>query len=215
MKKRLFVTLLISILIILSLQFSSFAVIDQAQLFLSTDFQNDSSATQAMKYGVKTFQTLGYNITSGNILRRYIITNSKSTVLNYISGTGNNYAFLVSSHGNSNCFAMQNGNSSSYIYPSDISGYWHFVFLDSCSSMANDSFARAFRTTGYDYRASFGWYTTVTTSGSEEWWSHFKDVAGTTNIRSACLAAADQCSNSTPIRIYGDKTWDGKAWDKN
>lgn len=212
-KKFLFITI-ISLILICILQISSLAVIDQAQLFLSTDFQNDADAVQAMKHGVKTFQTLGYNIQGGLPLLHYSITDSKATVLQYIRGTGNNYAFLVSSHGNSSLFAMKLKDDNQDIYPKDISGYWHFVFLDSCSSMANDSFAQAFKTVGYSNRASFGWYTTVETPGSREWWSYFKKVAGTTNIRSACLSAADLCSNDTPIRIYGDKTWNGKAWDK-
>lgn len=214
MKKKFFITTIISMLLILTLQISSFAVIDQAKLFLSTDFQNNSLAVQAMNHSVDTFQTLGYDIQGGLPLLHYYVTNSKSTILNWLSGDGNNYGFLVSSHGNTGFFTMQSGNTSARIYPSDITGYWHFVFLDSCSSMANDSLAAAFKTTGYSNRASLGWYTTVGTDGSEEWWSYFKNVAGTTNLRSACLAAADNCSNSTPIRIYGDKTWNGYAWDK-
>lgn len=212
-KKCLIITIIFSILIIL-LQISSFAVIDQAKLFLSKDFKDDTSAKQAIAYSVKTLRNLGYDIKGGLPLLGYSLTDKKSDILNWLSGDGNNYAIVVSCHGNSSCFGMKNGDSSQCIYPSNITGYWHFVFLDSCSSMANDSFAKAFKTVGYNYRASFGWYTTVTTPATEEWWGYFKNEAGKTNIRSACLAAADKCSNSTPIRIYGDKTWDGKAWDK-
>lgn len=215
MKKRIFVTILISILIILTLQISSFAVIDQARLFLAKEWTSSNSAVQTTLYAVRTFKTLGYDVLGS--IPWYTVTDSRSTVLNYISGTGHNYAFYVFAHGDDGRFNMcrDGDNAPQRIYSSDITGYWHFVFLNCCSSMSSDSLARAFKTTGYDYRASLGWFNTVTDVASAEWWGYFKNVAGTTNIRSACLAAADQCSHSTPIRIYGDKTWDGKAWDKN
>lgn len=215
MKKRIFVTILISILIILTLQISSFAVIDQAKLFIAQEWSSDPSAVQTTKYAVKTFQTLGYDIKGGLPILKYTVTGLKSAILNWLSGDGNNYAFYVFAHGGSDNFTMENYDANQYVFPSDITGYWHFVFLNSCSGMATDVFARAFKTTGYNYRASLGWFNTVSNVASAEWWGYFKNVAGTTNIRSACLAAADQCSHSTPIRIYGDKTWDGKAWDKN
>ena len=43
----------------------------------------------------------------------------------------------------------------------------------------------------------------------------FKDIAGTTDLQKACLSATDKNNKyPTSIRIYGDKTWNGKAWDK-
>lgn len=183
MRKTIIKISLIVISIILLLQIPCFAAVDQAHLFLSKDFENDASAVQAMMHSVSTCRTLGYDIQGGiSIIIPFSITDSKTPVLNYISGTGDNYAFLVSSHGNSSLFCMKNGDPSSYIYPSDISGAWHFVFLDSCSSLADDDFAQAFRTVGYSNRATLGWFDTVNTSASAEWWSYFKNAVGTTNL---------------------------------
>lgn len=207
MRRKFLIVTIISLILITVLQISSFAVIDQAKLFIATDC-NNTLARQTTNYAIKTFEKLGYNVLGLSI------TGRKSDVLNYISGTGNNYGFYEYGHGGTGVFTMKNGDKNQYIYPSDITGYWHFVFLNSCSCLSNDAFGQAFRTVGYSNRAILGWYQTVTFGASDEWWSYFKNVAGTTNIRSACLAAADKCSNSTPIRIYGDKTWNGKAWDK-
>ena len=216
MRKRFFIITIICILLILAFQISSLAVIDQAKLFIAQEWTSSSSAVSATSYAVRTFQTLGYDIQGGLPVLKYTITNNRNDILNWLSGDGNNYAFYVFAHGADGRFNMSRdgANAPQRIYASDITGYWHFVFLNCCSSMETDSLARAFKTTGYSNRASLGWYTTVTDAGSAEWWGYFKNVAGTTNLRSACLAAADNCSYSTPIRIYGDKTWNGYAWDK-
>lgn len=176
--------------------------------FMSDDFSGIGEATTV--YAVSTFQMLGYNNMSG-IHNNYTVTSSKSDVLEYINYLGNNFGFYVNAHGNADLFTMQNCNPNQYIYPSDISGYWHFVFLDCCSCLATDKFARAFQTVGYSNRSTLGWYENVTVGGAEEWWWNFSNVAGSTNIRSACLTAADRSTNYTPIRIYGDKTWTGIA----
>lgn len=214
MKNKIIITLLIISGLLCMLTTNALAVKDQARLFMSTDFNNSTSMKHATLCAVATYRRLGYNVIGGTPILGYTTTSSRQTVLNYISGMGNNYAFFVSAHGNPNLFTMQSGNQSQYIRPTDITGYWHFVFLNSCSCMSTDAFARAFKTVGYSNRASLGWFNTVTFAGSEEWWSYFVNQAGTTNLRAACLAAADRCSNSTPIRIYGDKTWNGRAWDK-
>lgn len=214
MKKRFCIITIVLLMLMMTLQMSSFAVIDQAQLFIAKEWANNTYAVQATTYAVKTFQTLGYDIKGGLPALHYTITDSRSTILNYLSGTGNNYAFFVFAHGGPGIFTMNNSSASAAIRSSDITGYWHFVFINGCSCMSNDSFAQAFKTVGYSNRASLGWFDVVTSGASSEWWSYFKNQAGTTNLRSACLASADKCSNSTPIRIYGDKTWNGKAWNK-
>lgn len=215
MKRNLFTNILILFVVILFLlQVSCFAVIDQAKLFISTECNSHSSSSDTMKYALNTFSKLGYDIQRTSSLSGYQVTNSKAKVLDYIKGTGNNYALFVFAHGNTGIFTMNSSDVNQEIIPSNITGYWHFVFLNSCSCLSDDQFAQAFKTVGYNYRAILGWYKAVEFNASREWWSYFKNVAGTTNIRSACLAAADQCSYSTPIRIYGDKTWDGMAWDK-
>lgn len=207
MKKKIFIILNISLLLICILQISSFAVIDQAKFFIAGDIYC-SLTLQTTKYAESTFKKLGYD--NQGITSTYY----KSTVLDYISGLGNNYGFYEYGHGGTGVFTMKNGDASQYIYTSDISGYWHLVFLNSCSCLSNDAFGQAFHTVGYSNRAILGWYTTVQFGGSDEWWSYFKNEAGNSNLRTACLNAASNCSYSTPIRMYGDKTWYGYAWDK-
>ncbi len=194
--------------VVLMLQSSIFASNWQVQGFMSTDFSGIAETNSL--YAMNTFRNLGYNNVFGNN-DTWTTTGNKSTVMEYINYPGNNFGFYVNAHGNPNLFTMQNGNPSQYIYPSDISGYWHLVFIDSCSCLATDVFARAFQTVGYSNRSTLGWYEDVTVGGATEWFSYFKNVAGTTNIRSACLIAADQTSYYTPIRIFGDKTWTGIA----
>lgn len=217
MRKKLISILTIALILICLLQFSSFAIIDQAKLFISEELAYNTYNIQVMTYAVKTFKILGYNILNGNTgALNYHIANSRNQVLDYISGTGNNYGFFVHAHASDGAFNMSRDgdNAPQRIYSSDITGYWHFVFINGCSSMASDSLARGFKTVGYSNRASLGWYKGINNDAGAEWWKYFKDEAGKTNLRDACLNAADQCKLSTPIRMYGDKTWNGKAWDK-
>lgn len=191
-----------------------FASTDEVRLFLSEDFANSNSARETISLAVGTFQNLGYNNVLG--VNRYTTTNSRNIVLDYINGAGNenHYAFFEFAHGADGRFNMcKNGSiAPQRIYSSDISGNWHLVFLNSCEIMTTDSMARAFKTVGYSNRATLGWYKIVEVEACQQWWSYFYHLAGTTNLRSACLSAADQCSSSTPIRIFGDKDWNGKAW---
>jgi len=214
MKKTIKIVLLIAIILITFSQ-NCFAATDQFRAFMTMDYENSSlqisNANTSAANAVLTFQKLGYINAQGE--NRFYKTPYKSVVINeWISLTGNNYGFYVHAHGNPNLFTMTTGDSSQYIYPSDITGWWHLVFLDSCSCLSTDAFASAFKTVGYSNRATLGWYNDVEFVASAEWWGYFYPEAGTTNLRSACLAAADQCENSTPIRIYGDKTWYGWAW---
>lgn len=207
MKKKICFALIILLIIIFILQIQCFASTDQAKLFLSSQLSTSPYATQTMAYAVSTYNTLGYNILGSSPY--YTVTGSKSDILNYINWAGNNYAYFSFSHGTSNAFWVANND---YIWASDISGNWHFVFLNHCYSLYDNTFAQAFHTIGYTNRASLGWFDSVTDGASEEWWSYFKNVAGTTNLRAACLSAAGNCDHYTPIRIYGDKDWYGFAW---
>lgn len=144
------------------------------------------------------------------------VTNAtKANVLNYISGTGKNYGFLVSSHGYAGLFNMDlsKDDNSARVFPSDITGYWHFVFINACDTMKTDAMAQAFKTIGYSNRASMGWSGTILNAGSREWWGYFYNSAGNMNLRAAALDAASKCQYNTPIRAYGDKeNWAGYAW---
>lgn len=197
------------LILMLFLNANCFAATDQFRAFNTWDFDN-TIAVETLSYAVWTFQDLGYINANGT--NTFTTTNSRDTVISYIRESGNNYGFYMKAHGNANLFTAKQNTPSEYIYPGDISGNWHLVFIDSCSTGASDNFARAFNTVGYSNRAYLSWYTTVTVGASREWWGYFYQYAGDTDLRSACLAAADQCGNHTPIRMYGDKSWNGRAW---
>lgn len=210
--KFLFNVLIATLLFVFLFQVFSFASTDQAAIYFSSDFAGEQCAKDAANYAGLTFRKLGYNLTTVNGANLYVMTNSNQTVLNYITGSGNNYGLYVSSHGGTGWFSMQL-NGSTKIYPSDIKGNWHFVFLDSCRSLANGDFASAFKTTSaYSNRAILGWYKDVTTGASAEFWPHFYSFAGTESLRDCALDAASNCVADTPIRFYGDSSWNGYAW---
>lgn len=207
--KKIFLCFGLLIFCILNVSTRCFAATDIFRAFNAADLSSNASI-ETVSLATLSFQKLGYINEFGT--NTYTTTNSKNTILSYISGTGNNYGFFINCHGDSNKFSPKNGDPAQYIYPSDISGYWHLVFIGACLSAANDSFARAFDTIGYDNRAYLGWFNTIKVGGHREWWGYFYNYVATTNLRDACLLAADKCTYSTPIRMYGDKTWDGKAW---
>lgn len=211
MKKKISFIIFSIFILVCTINVSCFAGVDEVKLFLSDDLDRNVYAQQATVYAGRTFEKLGYKVRK-NVLTSYFVTSSKAPVLEYIQESGDNYAFFVDCHGNSNCFAMTNGDSSTYIYPSNITGGWHFVWINACECMATSNFAEAFHTVGYSKRISMGWYLTVTTGATLEWGAHFYNVAGSMGLRDACLNAAGQCENSTPIRLYGDKEWNGYAW---
>lgn len=207
--RKILLCIVITMVFVLNINTRCFAATDIFRAFNSVDF-NNSVGIETVSLATLSFQKLGYINEFG--ANKYTTTNSKSTVLNYISGTGNNYGFYVNSHGATNAIVLdKNDNQQIILYP-EISGYWHLVFLDCCNSAINENFSNAFHTSGYSNRAFLGWYTTVTTYGSREWWGYFYNYVGTTGLRDACLLAADKCSNSTPIKMYGDKEWYGYAW---
>ena len=190
-----------------------FASTDEFAVFSSVDASADSIMMSATAYGMLTFQKLGYINVNGTNMG---VTNAtREQVLNYISGTGKNYGFLVSAHGYAGRFNMNMSKTdgSQRVYASDITGYWHLVFINACDTMSTDEMARAFKTIGYTNRASMGWSGTISNEASKEWWGHFYNSAGNMSLRAAALDAASKCINSTPIRAYGDKeSWYGYAW---
>ncbi len=213
MRKK--ISLIVLIIIAYTCLFSNFcfAGVDEVKLFISGDFGSNPYNITATNYAAATFRKLGYSVRSGPTSHpNYTVTSSRSDVLTYIQESGDNYAFYVNSHGAAGIIAMQNGTSAQCIYPSDITGGWHLVWIDACNCLSNTDFANAFHTIGYSNRASLGWFNTVYNSAIAEWNGHFLSYAGTMGLRDACLAAAGDCSSSTPIRIFGDTSWYGYAW---
>lgn len=198
--------LVISIIMIF-ISTSSYASTNEFAAFQSNDMNGYD--TDCTSYAVWTFQKLGYNNSFGT--NNYYHTNDKGPVLNYIQNLGNNFGFYVMSHGNSEGFTMDINSNYQAIYPNNVKGYWYLVFLNYCESLSNNAFANAFQTTSASGRASMGWYANVSDAATSEWWSHFYPIAGSRDLRSACLSAADQSFLYTPIRIYGDVNWNGYA----
>lgn len=198
----------ILLIITASLSCNVFAATDQAGVFSTQDFVGyyGEPTVRVARTGI---EKLGYTVTHYNES-----VSSKSTVTGYINTSAKNYCLYLKCHASSTSLAIVNGDSSNYISQSEISGNWHFVFLDGCSTAEDNGWATAFKTVGYSNRAFLGWYQIVWTEPVYEWSVTFWDQVGTKSLRDAALAAADSVdgSGTTPIRMYGDKTWWGSAW---
>ena len=160
-----------------------------------------------MDFAYGGFRKLGYSASTS--------TAYYNNVMNWINTSSNNYGFYITTHGPSNAsaaagtsfFVTQEGN---YIYPSNITGNWHLVYIDACNSKRSDSFANAFRISGYSNRAYLGWATEVGMSSANQFNDYFWNTYVTTrSIQAAAVAAAGQVpgSGTTPIRFAGDTGW--------
>lgn len=137
---------------------------------------------------------------------------TKSSVMDWINASSDNYGFYICTIGSSGYFYDYYGNQ---ITPSEISGNWHLVFLDSGSSAATTNFASAFKTYGYSNRAFLGWSAGVDAASSLEFNYYFwHDYVCETTIRLAAIYAASNVpgDGTTPIRFYGDENWQGYSW---
>ena len=184
----------------------------QFESFLARGLTGNSTAHDAIQKLVNTYNKLGYQNALGG--SKFMVNVDKGSVINYMNYLGNNFAMILSCHGDGRKLSMSSKNDpGQFIYPNEVSnGYWHLVFLNACSSLKDDSFPRALKTVGYSKRACLGWYNIVDVSATDEFFGHFYKTAGTTNLRQALLDAANKCVRSTPIRIYGDVNWNGYAF---
>lgn len=109
-------------------------------------------------------------------------------------------------------------NTSWWKYTSNVTGNWHMVFLDACSTAATNGWASAFRVYGYSNRAFLGWNTNVDVGPACQFGSYFwpeaSNHAHSSTVYGAAVWAASQVpgSGTTPIRFYGDTTYNGRAW---
>ena len=206
--KKIFISIIICFTLIIQTS-NCFASNFEFKAFVSRDWGGDASSRNAASYMVNIYQKLGYRNSNGSGFVNYA---SKGDVTNYLNYLGNNFGMYICAHGGPDCIAMVNGVGSEYIYPNEMRGYWHLVFIDACSCLKTTVFADALKTTGYAKRACIGWYDTVTNVASEEFMKHFYVTAGKSNLRQSLLDAAQLCENYTPIRIYGDKSWNGYAF---
>ncbi len=151
---------------------------------------------------------LGYNASSNAYSTRQMITDIK----NYLSALSNEYAFFFTGHGNTTVLGF---HSTGWIRHSDVTGNWHFVFLDACQTATDTGWANAFKINGYSDRAFLGWNGSVAYDDSylfaEEFWPL---INGSNTVRQAAVDAAAMVpgSGSTPIKFYGDTSYTGEAW---
>ena len=139
----------------------------------------------------------------------------KTKILNYIGIGGNEYAMYIRCHGCPSYICGKNSSNTEArkIYPSDLSGNWHFVFLDGCETGASNNFASALHIYGYSNRAFLGWYNTVATSASKAFVQNYWPILAsstTKTVRQAALDTAALIASSTPIRFYGDTSYNGR-----
>lgn len=175
-------------------------------------YSNFSYATQSASLANTYLKKLGYTSSSG------VINNNFTTnpVLPFVRDDLNAYGFYIDCHGSTTTLATDN---KTILTTSQVKGNWHFVFLDACSTAANTNWANAFKiSSSYSKRAFLGWSNTVTTKNAYSFCSYFwpETYNGnhSNNIRDAAVWAADQVpgSGTTPIKFYGDKSYNGKAY---
>lgn len=196
--------------IVFSLDNKSYGIYDEAGVFVSRDFINLGGKTvhDNAKAGL---ESLGYNVTDHN----YQCT-TRSDVENYIDKPNKNYAFFLHAHASSTSMALTNNAiDDDSLFTSNVSGYWHLVVLSGCNTGATTSWADAFRVSSGSNKAFLGFYQQITIGNANTWNSLFWNYVGDMNLRQAALEATEftDVAGSVPVRMYGDKTWWGWAWN--
>lgn len=208
---KLLITSTIIAIMLLFFSTTVFAV-DNARVFSTNFFYTRDSDRQ---HAINGFNKLKYNVsTEDNSTRAQIFswTNSGGSAYN-----NNNYAFYISTHGASDIEAP-NGityfldTNSNQIVPGEISGNWHFVYIDACNSKRNNNFPNSLNITGHSQRAYLGWATEVGIAEANTFNNYFWETYITNyTIQQAAVKAAAEVpgSGTTPIRFSGDSSWYG------
>ncbi len=161
-----------------------------------------------INWAASAMNRLGYTATAKYYSTSQMITDIK----NYLKALTNEYAFYFSGHGSTTVLGFKRNG---WIRPSDVTGNWHFVFLDACSTAVDSGWADAFKINGYSNRAFLGWSNVVYSNNiykfAEKFWPL---INGTNAVRQAAVDAAAQVpgSGTTPIKFYGDVSYTGRAW---
>lgn len=158
-------------------------------------------------YAVDGLSKLGYSPCTSSI---GAIT--KTSMLQYIGRTDNNYGLYVHALGGQGFWDDYYGNR---ITASDLSGYWDFVFLDVTQTARDKTLANALHCIGYTNRCFLGWYNTVMFSDAETFGYYFwlEEVGRGNSIYSAAINAATAVpgAQSASIMLYGSTTYTGVA----
>lgn len=173
---------------------------------------NTAYATLSRNLAKTAFSGLGYTNSSTLVGD----TGLRSKVLSFVTNDTKAYGFYIDCHGNSTTLAT---DSMTILRSSEVTGNWHFVFLDACETAVNTTWANAFKiNNNYTKRAFLGWSNTVTVGNGYDFCKYFwPETTGrnhSNNIRDAAVWAASKVpgSGTTPIRFYGDKTYNGRSY---
>lgn len=186
---------------------------DKARVF-STDFFSTKESDK--QHAVNGLKKLKYSVsTKDSVTKSQILSWTNSGGSNY---SNNNYCFYISTHGPSDSEAEQGityfkDNNKVKIYPGDITGNWHFIYIDACNSKRNNKFPNSFniKSTSSN-RAYLGWATEVPVWSANLFNNYFWETYVTHHpIRTAAIKAAADVpgSGTTPIRFVGDTSWYG------
>lgn len=165
---------------------------------------------ESVNYMLNVFQKLGYKTFSRESdATTYILKD-------WIYRGGPQYGFYIAAHGS--CNADTNNKvtfrdkSGKVWYPEDIKGNWDFVFIDACSSKANDTMANGFKIyNGSKKKAYLGWKTKVDADKGTKFIRRFSEKIGTAPIQKIAADVANNMPDYVPIRFTGDKSWYGYA----
>lgn len=136
-----------------------------------------------------------------------------TAILNFWNGSSS-YGFYVACHGNPT--TIGDGSAGTWaLSTSDVTGNWKLVFLDACSTAQTKDWAKAFNIYGKSNRAFLGWSADVYQVPAYDFctyfWPEVMNQNHSDNIRDAAVWAASQVSGSTPIKFYGDRSYDGRV----
>lgn len=165
--------------------------------------------TSQVMLSAAAMRRLGYNTSSSLKGNSTLI----SSMRNYLQNDSKAYAFYFTGHGSPNVLGFK---TNGWIRPSDVTGNWHFVFLNACSTAADTGWADAFHINGYSRRAFLGWSKSVTYDNAylfaAAFWPRLK---ANVSVRQAAVDAANDVEGdgTTPIRFYGDRSYDGRSYN--
>lgn len=138
-------------------------------------------------------------------------------MLRFITNDSQAYGFYIRCHGTST--ELHADYNTFMLHYSEVKGNWHLVFLDSCSSAASSNWPNAFKiNSSYSKRAFLGWGTKTTENPTYQFncyfWPETTAQKHSKNIRDAAVWAAAQVPGigTTPIRFYGDRSYNGRAY---
>ena len=124
------------------------------------------------------------------------------------------YGFYITCHGGQAPNYSISDNENWALFPNQVTGNWHFVYLDTCWCGQDTTWANAFKTNGYSSRGFMGWATEVDGNNTHLFNTYFWPLVGTKSLRNAAIQAANNVpgAGTTPIRYYGDQYYYGWAW---